>query len=116
MPSIRNKNTNTNEYYIIYRNGLVIKNPSCERMKTYNIQTGDYEIYSPVQIIKSGYLRFKDSNTMIREMTSLYNIVSEIERSDIPREDKMRLMEYAKTHDCSASQIIRYLIRRYLFE
>ena len=34
----------------------------------------------------------------------------------IPREDKLRLMEYAKTHDCSASQIIRYLIRRYLFE
>ena len=34
----------------------------------------------------------------------------------IPREDKSRLMEYAKTHDCSASQIIRYLIRRYLFE
>ena len=26
----------------------------------------------------------------------------------IPREDKSRLMEYAKTHDCSASQIIRY--------
>ena len=34
----------------------------------------------------------------------------------IPSEDKLRLMEYAKTHDCSASQIIRYLIRRYLFE
>ena len=34
----------------------------------------------------------------------------------IPREDKLRLMEYAKTHDCSASQIICYLIRRYLFE
>ena len=34
----------------------------------------------------------------------------------IPREDKSRLMEYAKTNDCSASQIIRYLIRRYLFE
>lgn len=34
----------------------------------------------------------------------------------IPREDKLRLMEYAKIHDCSASQIIRYLNRRYLFE
>ena len=89
--SIRNKNTDTNEYYTIYREGLVTKNPSCERMKTYDIPTGDYEIYSPVQIIKSGYLRFKNSDTMIREMTSLYNIVSEIERSDIPREDKMLL-------------------------
>lgn len=86
--SIRNKNTDANEYYTIYREGLVIKNPSCERMKTYDIPTGDYEIYSPVQIIKSGYLKFKDSDTMIKEMTSLYNIVSEIENADIPKKEK----------------------------
>ncbi len=34
----------------------------------------------------------------------------------LPREDKNELMEYAKEHDLNASQIIRQLIRNYLFQ
>jgi len=33
----------------------------------------------------------------------------------LPREEKEKLMEYARTHDFSASQIIRHLIRNHLF-
>lgn len=34
----------------------------------------------------------------------------------LPREDKDELMQYAKDHDMNASQIIRQLLRNYLFE
>ena len=34
----------------------------------------------------------------------------------LPREDKDTLMQYAKEHDMNASQIIRHLIRSYLFQ
>ena len=33
----------------------------------------------------------------------------------LPREDKETLMQYAEDHDLSASQIVRQLIRKYLF-
>ena len=33
----------------------------------------------------------------------------------LPKEDKDNLMKYAENHDLSASQIIRQLIRNYLF-
>ena len=33
----------------------------------------------------------------------------------LPREDKEFLMNYAEEHDLSASQIVRQLIRNYLF-
>ena len=33
----------------------------------------------------------------------------------LPREDKETLMKYAEDHDLSASQIVRQLIRNYLF-
>ena len=33
----------------------------------------------------------------------------------LPKEDKETLMQYAEDHDLSASQIIRQLIRNYLF-
>ena len=33
----------------------------------------------------------------------------------LPKEDKDNLMKYAEDHDLSASQIIRQLIRNYLF-
>jgi predicted DNA-binding protein len=33
----------------------------------------------------------------------------------LPREDKETLMMYAEDHDLSASQIVRQLIRHYLF-
>lgn len=33
----------------------------------------------------------------------------------LPREDKETLMKYAEDHDLSASQIVRQLIRKYLF-
>ncbi|MBQ8617338.1 MAG: CopG family transcriptional regulator [Clostridia bacterium] len=33
----------------------------------------------------------------------------------LPREDKEYLMNYAEEHDLSASQIVRQLIRNYLF-
>jgi len=33
----------------------------------------------------------------------------------LPREDKETLMKYAEDHDLSASQIVRQLIRHYLF-
>ena len=33
----------------------------------------------------------------------------------LPREDKDTLMKYAEDHDLSASQIVRQLIRKYLF-
>ena len=33
----------------------------------------------------------------------------------LPKEDKETLMKYAEDHDLSASQIVRQLIRKYLF-
>lgn len=33
----------------------------------------------------------------------------------LPKEDKEYLMQYAEAHDLSASQIVRQLIRKYLF-
>ena len=33
----------------------------------------------------------------------------------LPKEDKETLMKYAEDHDLSASQIVRQLIRHYLF-
>ena len=33
----------------------------------------------------------------------------------LPREDKETLMKYAEGHDLSTSQIVRQLIRHYLF-
>ena len=33
----------------------------------------------------------------------------------LPKEDKESLMKYAEDHDLSASQIVRQLIRNYLF-
>lgn len=33
----------------------------------------------------------------------------------LPKEDKETLMKYAKEHDLYASQIVRQLIRNYLF-
>ena len=50
---------------------------------------------------------------MMKGVKCMHDIVTITVR--LPREDKEFLMNYAEEHDLSASQIVRQLIRNYLF-
>ena len=56
--------------------------------------------YTPFHIVVKGVKRMNDITTLCVRL---------------PKEDKDNLMKYAENHDLSASQIIRQLIRNYLF-
>lgn len=68
-------------HYTIYKEGLVIQDGSCDlaRMNIIDIIDDDaeYEPYSPVQVIKSGYLEFLecDKSMMLRKLAGLYDII-----------------------------------------
>ena len=69
---------------------------------------------TPPIFLDSGiHLSYTLFHRMMKGVKHMYDISTLTVR--LPREDKEYLMKYAEEHDLSASQIVRQLIRKYLF-
>lgn len=71
-------------YYVIYLTGRVFLPTKYEFINVEQIPDDDYEFYSPVQIIKSGYIEFPDVTNKIQLREKLSDLLLNLEGHKCP--------------------------------